>query len=1357
MNSILTSFNGKVKNIAKSIKSKLNLNKLYSILIFSLMFLYGLDFLSVSSVFLVLLIVVFSIKMIFTGEIVTSPYFFIIAIFGISYFALDAFNFGFKINHFIQYCIAPVVFYEMGLNIYKTYKDKNKALFNMIFAFLLGFTMHGLLNMVARVFGFGLLGNARAAIDIWTGEIVVSTGVGSILSPLASLFFPIVFIRFNGKRWYHVLGIIFIFVATLWSALSLSNRGELVILILGPMIGLLYVLISDKKQRRKVLIVLGIVLVGIIGAVVAYKMNLFGIEKILAKIPIVQRILKNPMSFFDTPRLKIYSDFLKQFLNFPLGGKKITLPAGEGYCHNVWLDIYYTVGAIPAGLFLIITFAFVKRIITICILGKDTFIKVVTVCLMSTMFLVFMIEPIMQSSIYLFLFIFVVFGMMDAMHKDLVGVFITRYRRPLPEDGKLKVAFVSNHLSIHQVTLCKELIRIYGENFTFVERQSHENRLISLDEHSYIIEQCAVNMSDNSEKAKQVIDDADILIYGSAPSKAILRQLKRGKVVFRYSERLYKTGKMYEYFSPRAIISQFRNYHRLSRYKLYYLCASAYTSYDLSRFGTSENRCYKWGYYSIDSQFESFEELFAQKNKTETTEILFINRLLDWKHPEKCIVVARHLKEKNIPFNMKIVGKGEEKMVSFLQNEILIAGLRDFVTLVGAVSNAEVLEMMKNANIVFASSDYGEGWGVCVNEGMSNGCVVVASHSHGSVPYLIEDKVNGIVYNFDDDKDMCRQVERICNDKMLQEEIGRNAFNTMKEKWNAKYAADKLSYVIDQIVHNLPIEIEDQSGPLGKAEVIKQNWFSRKKRKNVIANSVDKVNKTVESGSQIKKAAVVSYIAVFVNIITGLLYLPWMVKTIGEEKYGIYLIALSIISMIALDFGLGDAIAKFLAKFKAENDTRKASDFLGVIYKIFFILGFIIFVILLVIFIFIKTLYGKNLSAELLHQLKVVFVIVGSFSVFSFVCRPMDSIFVANEKFTAQKIINLIHRILIVVLVVVSLLLGGDLYAVVLANVVSGLVTIVMRYFYLKKNVNIKINFKKRDPEIVKTIFSFTVWVTITMLAQRLILNITPTILKNMSTDYELTRWGLGASIESYVFILSSTLNGLLLPKLSRMDASNATSEQYTKLLIRVGRIQMFVSCLLVGGFIALGRGFVTVWMKSPNYDVTYYVTMFLIIPSLVTNSLHTGLTLLVVKNKIKYQTISVVVSAVICLVANVLLSGPYGATGSAIGIMAGLLIGNVVLQSFFLSKQANIKMFSFYKSVHLKYILQFAVIVAIGLGIEYVIPTQGWMFFVIKGCMFVIVYGVITWFTAMNKEEKSIILPAIRQISNILDKVNEY
>ena len=78
---------------------------------------------------------------------------------------------------------------------------------------------------------------------------------------------------------------------------------------------------------------------------------------------------------------------------------------------------------------------------------------------------------------------------------------------------------------------------------------------------------------------------------------------------------------------------------------------------------------------------------------------------------------------------------------------------------------------------------------------------------------------------------------------------------------------------------------------------------------------------------QLRIGIVLSYLAIGINILSGLIYTPWMLSKIGDSDYGLYTLATSIISIFTIDFGMSAAVARFVAKYRVEGQQDKIDRF----------------------------------------------------------------------------------------------------------------------------------------------------------------------------------------------------------------------------------------------------------------------------------------------------------------------------------------------------------------------------------------------------------------------------------------------
>ena len=276
------------------------------------------------------------------------------------------------------------------------------------------------------------------------------------------------------------------------------------------------------------------------------------------------------------------------------------------------------------------------------------------------------------------------------------------------------VVFVSNFFNHHQRPFCDAMYALLGDGYRFLETEhiSQERLAMGWGEKelpSYVIS--AESFKEQGDRVQELIDLADVVIFGSAPSELLANRIRQDKMIFRYSERPLKVKEPWKYpvrlFTWRRALPQKKH--------TYMLCASAYTAADFALFGLFRNKCYKWGYFPEVKKYE-ISDLMSRKLSATTAglkhpkaSILWAGRLIGLKHPDASIKAAYELKKKGYSFQLDIIGNGE--MEQQLQEMIQEMDLSDCVKMLGAMSPAQVREHMEKADIFLFTSDRNEGWG----------------------------------------------------------------------------------------------------------------------------------------------------------------------------------------------------------------------------------------------------------------------------------------------------------------------------------------------------------------------------------------------------------------------------------------------------------------------------------------------------------------------------------------------------------------------------------------------------------------------------------------------------------------------
>lgn len=383
----------------------------------------------------------------------------------------------------------------------------------------------------------------------------------------------------------------------------------------------------------------------------------------------------------------------------------------------------------------------------------------------------------------------------------------------------MKIVFITNFFNHHQKFLANALDELTRHNFHFVETERiSEERLVMGWGGDEVPEYVVKSYTDENayKRCLELINSADVVIRGNAPYEMIKERLCNKKLTFCYSERLYKKGfEIYKW--PVRLIRHFMSFGRFKN--LHILCASAFTSADYAKTGTFINKAYKWGYFTQVKEYENIEKIIESKKKNS---VLWVARLIELKHPEAALYVAKRLRADGYDFNLDIIGNGV--MYEDLQKQIETEELGDRVCLLGSMKPEQVREYMEQSEIFLFTSDKNEGWGAVVNESMNSGCAVVASHAIGSVPFLIKDGENGLIYKDGNLDDLYNKVKYLLDNQDKRIKISKNAYRTMTDEWNGNNAARKFIKLCEKLLNGEKTIDLYPDGVCSKAGLLKDNW-----------------------------------------------------------------------------------------------------------------------------------------------------------------------------------------------------------------------------------------------------------------------------------------------------------------------------------------------------------------------------------------------------------------------------------------------------------------------------------------------------------------------------------------------------
>lgn len=497
--------------------------------------------------------------------------------------------------------------------------------------------------------------------------------------------------------------------------------------------------------------------------------------------------------------------------------------------------------------------------------------------------------------------------------------------------------------------------------------------------------------------------------------------------------------------------------------------------------------------------------------------------------------------------------------------------------------------------------------------------------------------------------------------------------------------------------------------------------------------------------SQIRRGAVLSYASVAFNAIAGLLYTPWMVSTIGSDSYGLYTLAMSVINIFVMDFGLGEAVSRFLSKYYAEGDERAANEFVGMVLRLYLGIAALLFAVLLVVYLNVDSIYAR-LSADELVVFKRLYVVVAFYSVVSFPLASLNGMLTANELFVKLNGCNLAQRVLTVCLVIISLVMGAGVYALVVVNAAVGLAFSAVKAAIVKHETSISPIFTRSNGLKVREVIGFSAWTMVMQLAQRFVFTLMPSVIAMVSNSWEIAVFGLASSLEGYVWTVANALNGMFMPKVTRVLHSEDPKNLMQALTVRVGRVQLLITGAIIVIFGAIGRDFVQCWV-GPEYGTLWLCTMLLILPELVELPTMIEGTALVAAGRVKERGIVYVGMAITNFVLGYALSGPLGAVGACLAICIAYCVRTLGMCVIY-GRYLGFRFWRFALDAYVGWLVPASFTLVVGVVMSHTLLLEGWFGFALKAAIETMLYCTTSWLVFLSDSEKQLILQMIKSFA---------
>ena len=503
----------------------------------------------------------------------------------------------------------------------------------------------------------------------------------------------------------------------------------------------------------------------------------------------------------------------------------------------------------------------------------------------------------------------------------------------------------------------------------------------------------------------------------------------------------------------------------------------------------------------------------------------------------------------------------------------------------------------------------------------------------------------------------------------------------------------------------------------------------------------------MKNKNEVKIGAILSYIIIVVNMIIGVVYTPILTSQLGQSEYGLYSLVTSIISYLTvLDFGFGNAIIVYTARYRANGEKEKQEKLHGMFFIIYTIIGIIAGIASAIIWFNADTLFAASMSIEEINKAKILLGILSFNLIVTFPLSIFSSIITAYERFVFSKVLNLARIILNPIIMLILLRLGFKSIGLVTLTTVLNITTLILNYIYCKKKIGIRLKFGKIDGSLLKEIMAYSIWVFLNSIMDKVNWALDQFILGIYAGTAAVAIYSVAGNLNQMYMNFSTAISGVLLPRVTKMEEQKASNKEFTDIFIKTGRVQYIVMGLIISGFVLYGREFINILWVGPEYDQSYLIACILMIPVTIPLIQNVGLNILQAKNLYKFRVIVLLIFAVINIIISIILSQIYGAIGAAIGTAISIIGGQIIFMNIFYHKKVGIDIVAFWKNIlRMSIPIIICILVAIILKNIFVITTAYSL--IAQILIYTLIYSIVMWKFSMNNYEKGLIKRPLKKL----------
>ena len=411
----------------------------------------------------------------------------------------------------------------------------------------------------------------------------------------------------------------------------------------------------------------------------------------------------------------------------------------------------------------------------------------------------------------------------------------------------------------------------------------------------------------------------------------------------------------------------------------------------------------------------------------------------------------------------------------------------------------------------------------------------------------------------------------------------------------------------------------------------------------------------MQSRSSVKINLAASWLDQGIGLLIGIVLMPYVLHTLGDETYGIWLLINSFAGYQCFFYlGFGDTVCRFVAKYHAQRDWDRMNQVVSVIFFSYVGMGVLAFLVAVGVACWAPSLH--DWGGESPAEIQLVILVLGLSAFLAMSTTVFGGVLVGIQRFDIERGFNLLSGVVRLVLTLVFL---QQEWALLTLSLVFLVVTLTEHIghviFAFRKVPTLRIGFRGLRWSTTRELFSFSAFEFLNSVSRQC-LEVTDTVIIGIVLGAKATvPYYIAMRLCKFIRLPIEQIGQVFMPRAGELHANSERTELRSLVTKGVG-----MSFLLTMGFF-IGTGFfgttlIETWV-GPGYGESHLLLLVLLGTQVIATPLAVFRSVLFGMGHVRAQSLMNLAKAIANIGLSILLIKPFGLMGVALGTAIPVLV----------------------------------------------------------------------------------------------------